>query len=302
MIQPIKSDFSIHLTLLYLFGNIKKMILGVYMENEKIQYVTLLTGACGGLGHAFATELTKNGTPILICGTSETKLTALKDELSTINKDLKIFSFVLDLSNQQNIANLATFLTQHNLQVNRLINNAGFITEGSIKNAPIDTLLQTIKVNCEGTISLTKLILDQKKSDEELKIITIASLAANYPMPYMAIYASTKSLLKNFMLSLRYEYRKDNVKVTIVTPSAIATSQAMKDAISAQGFKGKISCVSPEKIARKSLIKNEHNRAVFIPGGFNKFVNFISCLTPRALKIHFIGSSWKKSQNKRNID
>ncbi len=271
------------------------------MENEKNQYVTLLTGACGGLGHAFAIQLTKNGTPLLLCGTSDTRLAELKTELQQSNKDLVIFTFKLDLSNQQNIQELSSFLDKNHLKVNRLINNAGFITEGSIKNATTDTLLQAIKVNCEGTIALTKLILSKKLPDEMLKIITISSLAANYPMPYMAIYASTKSLLKSFMLSLRYEYRKENVKVTVVTPSAIATSQAMKDAISAQGFKGKISCVSPEKIARKALSKNEHNKAVFVPGGFNKFVNFISSITPRALKMHFIGSSWKKSQEKRNI-
>ena len=271
------------------------------MEKEKQTTVTLLTGACGGLGKAFCHQLVKDNIPLLICGTSETKLNSLKTELQTMSSNQVIYTFVLDLSNQENILKLGSYLEQNNLVVNRLINNAGFITEGSIKNSSTDTLMQAIKVNCEGTIALTKLILDRKRPSDTLKIITIASLAANYPMPYMAIYAASKSLLKSFMLSLRYEYRKDNVSVTVVTPSAIATSQAMIDAISAQGFKGKISCVSPEKIARKSLIKNNKNKAVFIPGVFNKLVNFISNITPRCIKIHFIGSSWKKSQKKRNI-
>ncbi len=265
---------------------------------DKIK-VTLLTGACGGLGQAFTRELLLKDEPMLLCGTNETKLQALKETLLSQKPDSIIYTFKLDLSNLDNINALDNYLNENNLIVSRLINNAGFITEGSIESAETSTLIQAIRVNCEGTIALTKLILLRRS--ESLKIITVASMAANYPMPYMAIYASSKALLKSFMLSLRYEYRKDNVKVTTVLPSAIATSDAMKSAIAAQGFKGKISCVSPEKIARKSLKANEKNKATLIPGGFNKFVNLVSKLVPMKLQIHFIGSSWRKSQNKRDI-
>ena len=268
-------------------------------KNMSKTKVTLLTGACGGLGQAFAKELLAKNEPMLLCGTNETRLQALKESLLNQRPDSLIYTFKLDLSSIENITDLSEYLKQNNLTISRLINNAGFITEGSIEASDTDNLLQAIRVNCEGTIALTKLVLSMR--DGELKIITVASMAANYPMPYMAIYSATKAMLKSFMLSLRYEYRKENVKVTTVLPSAIATSDAMKSAIAAQGFKGKISCVSPEKIARKAIKANEHNKATLIPGGFNKFVNFISKLVPMKLQIRFIGSSWRKSQNKRDI-
>ncbi len=271
------------------------------MEKNK---VIVLTGACGGLGQAFINTLlsppNEQNTALLLCGTNMDKLEKLKKDMLSIYPNAKLYLYKLDLSNIENINALQNYLEQNNLTVSQLINNAGFITEGSIANYSQDELIHTIKVNCEGTIALTKLILDLNEN-KNLNIITISSLAANYPMPYMSIYSATKAMLKSFMLSLRYEYRKQNVKVTVVLPSAIATSQAMKDAINAQGFKGKISCVSPIKIARASLKANKKNKPILIPGFFNKFVNFVSNLCPTRIKIAFIGKSWKKSQIKRKI-
>ena len=264
--------------------------------------ITLITGACGGLGQSFCYELVKKNQNLLLCGTNENKLSDLKNKLQAVNNNVRIYTFVLNLLNHEDIDSLIDYVNSNNLKIVRLINNAGFITEGSIANARKSTLLEAIKVNCEGTIYLTKSVLDNKKDDDKLNIITISSLASCYPLPYMAIYAATKSLIKNFMLALRYEYKDKNVKVLVVQPGAIATSNAMKEAIKAQGIKGELSSVSPDKIASKSLKKSAQNKANYIPGFFNKFTKAISYLCPMSLQIKFAGKMWKKSQQKRNIE
>ncbi|MGN0960811.1 MAG: SDR family NAD(P)-dependent oxidoreductase [Christensenellales bacterium] len=273
------------------------------MRNKNLDnnsYV-LVTGATGGLGKAFCFELAKLNYKLYITGTSDEKLSKLKDELLVEFPSLDIKSLACDLSNFENRVDFINNLKENKINIDFLINNAGFITEGSINNAKVETLLKCIQVNCEGTIHLTKALLDIKSNDTPFNIICVTSMASNYPMPYMAIYSATKSLIKNFMLALRQEYIRDNVNVLIVEPGAIATSENMKEAIKSQGLKGKLSSVEPSKIAKNSIKKVFKGKKKYVPGFFNKLTLFVSKLAPISLQTKAIARMWRKSQDKRNI-
>ena len=103
------------------------------------------------------------------------------------------------------------------------------------------------------------------------------------------------------MSSLRIEYKKANVKVLVVKPGAIATSQDMIDAIKAQGIKGKLSAVAPEKIAKISIKKSLKGKKTYIPGFFNKMTEFFSHFVTKNFQAKIVSKMWKKSQEKRNI-
>lgn len=263
----------------------------------KKNYV-LVTGASGGLGNAFVQELSNQNKNLIICGTNIEKLNELKNKIK--NNKISILPYAFDLSNEQEIYRLVEFIKSQNINIEMLINNAGFITEGSIQFARAENLIQTIKVNNIGTILLTKLLLEQN-AYKDLSIITVSSLASNYPMPYMAIYSATKSLLTSFFYSLKSELKQNNVKVLIVEPGAIPTSQDMINAIKAQGIKGKLSSVSAKVIAKNSLKKSAKNKKIYTPGFLNKLTKFVCKFTPKSLQIYSISKMWKKSQQKRGI-
>lgn len=264
----------------------------------KAENWTILTGATGGLGKAFLDELMSKNKNVIICGTSNQKLEQLKNLY--INNNSKIVCYAFNLADTNQILQFAEFVKTNNFCVNTLINNAGFITEGSIEYSPYSNFTNAIDVNCKGTILLTKLILDLNNY-KNTNIITISSLASNYPMPYMSVYSATKSLLTSFFLSLRSELKKNNVNVTIVEPGAIPTSKDMISAIKAQGFKGKLSSTSAQKIAKISLIKNSKHKKFYTPGFVNKLTKVASKITPKGLQMCVISKMWKKSQEKRNI-
>lgn len=270
-------------------------------NKENNQYYTLITGATGGLGKAFCFEIAKEGKNLFLTGTSDKKLERLKEDLLDKYPDLNIKYKECDLSNFDSRVQLIDALKNNNVKINLLINNAGFITEGSIKHSDINTILKCIQVNCEGTIHITKSILDLKEKDDKLDIINVTSMAGNYPMPYMAIYSATKALLNNFMTSLRYEYKDDNVNVLNVEPGGIETTQEMIDAINAQGLKGRLTVTPAEKIAKQSLKLSKKNKKTYVPGFFNNFTLFVSNLAPTDVKTGMVGKMWRKSQDKRNI-
>lgn len=268
-------------------------------QTMKENYV-LITGATGGLGNAFCRQFANSGYNLFLTATNTNRLNLLKEDLLKEYPQIEIEVFACDLSNTQSICNLTDYIAENKFMLSFIVSNAGYITEGSIKNASTETLLKCIDVNCKGSVQLIKTLVDNKNYNK-LNIICVASMAANYPMPYMAIYASTKSFLKNFMLAMRHEYKKEGVNILVVEPGAIATSKEMKEAIKAQGLKGKLSSVAPEKIAYKSYKKSCKNKARYVPGFFNKLTLFFSALLPSSIKMKVISGMWRKSQQKRNI-
>lgn len=269
------------------------------MKNND-NFYTLISGATGGLGQAFVYVTLKQNQNLILLGTNEEKLTTLKKSVEKEYPNANIITFKCDYSSNQDINSLFDFLSEKKIKVNLLINNAGLICEGSEKHTSYETIEKCITINNIATSKVTKFIIENRPSSH-LDIITISSLASNYPLPFMALYASTKAYLKNYMLALREEYKKDNINILTVLPGAIATSDDMKKAIEAQGLKGKLSAVSPKKIAQNSLKKVRKNKPLYIPGWFNKLTNIVSKITPLSVQIKVAGKMWKKSQAKRNI-
>lgn len=265
------------------------------MENKYV----LLTGATGGLGRAFAFKLVGQNKNVILSATKHERLLALKNELLEVNKDVSIEIIECDMSSEKSRKNMFAFIADNNFQIEMLINNAGYITEGAVASVTSDSIAQAVRVNCEGTADLTKFVIDYHKTNDKLNILTVASLAGLYPMPYMSVYAASKAFLLSFMTALREEVRDRNIVVSTILPSGIYTTQAMKDAIQSQGVGGRLSSMSPEKIANIALKKM--GKAIIVPGCFNKFTRFVSNFASYTYLAKFTGKRWKKSQQKRNM-
>jgi len=262
---------------------------------------TLITGATGGLGNAFVFECAKRGDNLVLTGTNVSKLKSIEEKVRSEYPEIKVVSKTCDLSKEQERIDFFEFLKESNITINFLINNAGYIIEGEFLSHRDEEILKAIRVNVEGTIDITQKVIKARNDKDSLHIITIASMAGYYPMPYMAIYAATKSMLKNFMQAINYEMKDKSVFITTVCPSGIPTTDAMKEAIKSQGVAGKMTMCLPEKIAKISLKASKKHKTIIIPKGINRFINFISGLTSEKTLTKIVGKRWKKSQQKRNF-
>ena len=260
---------------------------------------TLITGATGGLGNAFAVECAKLGHNLVLSGTNVAKLEAITNKIKKDYPNVKVETFICDLSLAERREEFIQFLKEKNICVNFLINNAGYIAEGLFLEHTDQEIIKVIRVNCEGTIDLTQKIIKTRDVNQELNIITIASMAGYYPMPYMAIYAATKAMLKNFMIALNYELKGQGVNITTVCPSGIPTSDAMKEAIKAQGLAGKLTQSLPEQIAKLALKANKKKKVVVVPKCVNKLILGVSKVCGDKTLAKTTKRMWKKSYEKR---
>ena len=258
---------------------------------------TLITGACGGLGGAFATECAKNNENLILVGTNQKRLSELSQLISAENNVSTMF-FTCDQSKKEIRAEL--FENIKDFDITKVILNAGYIDEGAAATKTLEQQEGVIKVNCEGTVAIAKVLIDRAITNKtKLEILVTSSLSAYYPMPQMAIYAASKAFLLHYFLGIREEYRKLNINITVLCPGGIPTTNAMKDAIKAQGISGKLTSASPEKVAKFALKCLKKNKPVAIPGFFNRFLGWLGTRPSKTFTAKQIGKRWVKSQKKR---
>ncbi len=265
---------------------------------------TLITGACGGLGKSFVKFCLLAGENLLLSGTSLEKLENLKAELDTNFEDAKKIEIKLvkcDLSKKEDRENLIEFAKNEGVCINKLINNAGFIIEGDLLRFEDDEILKTVEINCIGTLDLTQKVIKARDKKQKLEILTVASLAAGYPIPHMAVYAATKSFLVSMMTALSVELKHENIVFSTVCPGGMATTQAMKDSIRSMGLGGKLSTLSTDKVAKIALKGLKKKKAIVVPGWANKLVSAASKPFTQRFLAKTTGKMWRKSQQKRGF-
>lgn len=113
-------------------------------------------------------------------------------------------------------------------------------------------------------------------------------------MPYFAIYSAMKGATTSFFISLHEELKKEGINVTVVLPGAMPTRDDIKEQIKGQGLWGKLAAKSPDFVAEKSVKKSDKNRRKYIPGFFNKVMNYGTARIPLSLKLKFISHRWSK--------
>lgn len=251
---------------------------------------TLITGATGGIGKAFTIECAKKGYNLFLTGRSEEKLSALKEEIKSYGVEIE--TFASDITNENSRKSMLEYIDKNSFKFERLINVAGVDTQMAFTEYSQEKVLFQLKVNVEGTISLTHAILSRRA--EKLEILTISSMSGASPMPYFALYSASKSMLTNFFTALHYELKNKGVKVTVVTPGGVPTREDIIADIKGQGLWGKLSVVQPQKLAQKSLKAVGKNKVKYIPGFFNKLLNVIIKISPKCIRLRFIANRWKK--------
>ncbi|MCQ2399364.1 MAG: SDR family NAD(P)-dependent oxidoreductase [Clostridia bacterium] len=253
---------------------------------------TFITGATGGIGKAFSVACAMRSENLFLTGRSELKLADLKAELSELNPSINVITYPADLTDERSRNEMLAFADGKGIKFSRLINVAGVdIQKGFADYTPEKVQFQ-IRVNVEGTITLTHAVLKRKADD--LEIITISSMSGVSPMPYFALYSATKACLTNFFKSLRAETKGQGVKVTTVLPGGVYTRPDVCEDIKNQGLWGKLSAKTPDFIAEKSLKAVKKNKKILIPGFWNKFLYFVMKISPENLTLKFIKNRWKK--------
>ena len=172
----------------------------MYKEDIKGR-LAFISGASAGIGEVVAKMLASNGVNLILTARRIEKLESLK---SMLEKDynIKVKVIKVDYADTNSIKNAVSSL------------------ENEWKNIDI---LQMIRVNCEGLIVLTRMIIPLMLNSKNADIINLASTAADEAYFGGAIYCSTKSFVEMFGDVLRVELIDKPIRVTNIKPGAVNT-------------------------------------------------------------------------------
>lgn len=157
----------------------------------------LVTGASSGLGEAYARELARRGTNLVLVARSVDKLNQLASELETQFR-VRVLVIQADLTRPEAVEQIFTQTEDQRLEIALLVNNAGFATYGRFETLDTQRELDEIMVNVYAVVALTRRYLPSMLAMRRAAIVNVASTAAFQPLPYMAVYGATKAFVLSY--------------------------------------------------------------------------------------------------------
>jgi short-subunit dehydrogenase len=264
------------------------------MNADNARYA-VITGASGGLGGAFALQAARRGWHLILVDLPGTGLGDVGERLSRAYR-VDAQCFEMDLADAEARGKLRDWICANVVNLALLVNNAGTGSHAGFETCPLDRLAGIIDVNIKATVALTHLLLPELKKQRGAAIINVASLAAFYPMPAMAVYAASKSFILNFTLALRAELNGTGVRASALCPAGMVTNRETADQVEAQGFFGRITTWQPENVAAVAIRQALRGKAVIIPGLTNRVIRVLGEAVPRWLVVSLIGKRWRNAE------
>jgi short-subunit dehydrogenase len=254
----------------------------------------LITGATGGLGKAFAIEGARRGWDLALSDMDKARLDLLAGGLSR-TYGVEIVCHVCDLTLAEERASLLEALGAEGVRYRMLMNVAGGDAQGLFRSRSPEDIQAIVRLNIEATLDITRRMLELTDPMTPFRIITVASLAAFFPMPVKAVYAASKRFLLDFSLALREELSRQGATVTVLCPAGMPTNQACIDAIEAQGLGGYLTTWNVGAVAGLTIDRAMKGQAVVVPGLINQGLRLMGGMAPSGLVSAVIGSRWRKA-------
>lgn len=235
----------------------------------------MVTGASGGIGEAISRELARRGYGLVLVARSEDKLRSLAAELGGAEV------VGADLGTEEGRATLFAALGERVPQV--LVNNAGFSNYGEFGEIEWARQRDLMRLNMEGLTELCHWALPLMAGAGTGWVMNVASTAAFFPGPFMAVYYASKAYVLSLSEALDEEMRGTGVRVCALCPGPTASgfqerAQMEGSKLMQGGF------MSSEAVARIGVAGMLAGKGVVIPGGMNQFLTFMSRFMPRGLR------------------
>src|SRR5678815_4330455 len=248
---------------------------------------TLITGASTGIGAAFARKLAARGRNVLLVARSEDKLIALCNELGRLTS-IRAQYLALDLQQPDAGEQLFEETKKRELEIDMLINNAGFGSMGDFTKLDLNRELEIIELNVRVLVDLTHRFLRPMRERKRGTIINVASTAGFQPVPYMATYAATKAFVLSFSEALWEENRSHGVHVMALCPGVTETNFFEASGMDHPPMR---MIQSPEEVVDTALRALHRQKSAVVSGWTNSLAVQAERFFPRSFVTKVVGKA-----------
>lgn len=242
----------------------------------------LITGASSGIGLALAGQFAAHGYDLILVARNSG---ALQDVARTLlgprratgssgepdeARPTHVHVIAADLSLPHSGHVLVDRLKADNLQVDVLVNNAGFGLQGEFAALPLDRQIEMVQLNAVTLTELTRLLLPGMLTRRSGGVLNVASTAAFQPGPMMSVYYATKAYVLSFTEGIAEEVAGSGVKVTCLCPGPTESSFAERAGMTDTNLFKSSTLMSVEDVAREGFDGWNAGKTIVIPGFANR--------------------------------
>src|SRR5260370_24191819 len=252
---------------------------------------TLITGASSGIGAAFARRLAALGRNVFLVARSEDRLITLCNELGRIS-GIRAQYLATDRSKSDSALNLVGETKKRGLNIDMLINNAGFGSMGDFTKLDIGRELNMIDLNIKTLVELTYRFLVPMRELKQGTIINVASTAGFQAVPFMATYAATKAFVLSFSEALWEENRRYGIQVMALCPGVTETNFFEASRMDRPPMR---TSQTPEDVVDTALRGLTRRKGSVISGLTNLVMIQAERFVPRSLVVRLAGMAFRSS-------
>lgn len=252
----------------------------------------LITGASSGIGAEMARLLAPHDVTLLLAARSQDQLEAVADECRAAGSRAHVF--VADLGQKSAAAELFEQISGEGLEIDVLINNAGYGKVGSFVNYDAEVYADMITLNVESLTVLSQLVLPGMISRNRGGILNVASTAAFQPIPRFSVYSATKAFVKSFSEALHAELKTTGIHVSCLAPGPTKTNFFVRS--DSTGPPPSAPPANARDVALPGLTGLAKNQRLVVPGFVNRIGAFAARFTPTPVAMAFARRIMQKTE------
>jgi short-subunit dehydrogenase len=251
--------------------------------------VALVTGASSGIGAEFAKQLSQDGYEVILVARRGERLQKLASQLPGA-------THVLSCDLASDAAALPGKVAALGLQVDLLVNNAGFGTHGRFAEIDPAREADEVRLNCEALVTLTHAFLPAMLARGRGGVITVASTAGMQPIPYETTYSATKAFARTFSDALSGELRGTGVRALSVNPGPVPTEFQEVAGYEPGHLPPVPGKIAPDQVAREALQAFRRGRRTIIPGVVMRWYMRINKPAPLPIKLRVVERMYRPAR------
>ena len=248
-----------------------------------LECTALITGASAGIGREIALQLAPLAGSLILVARRTDRLEALRAELREINPTLRVECHTVDLSVPAQVDALCNALCENSVELDFLINNAGFGDSGSFETSEWSKIERMLQVNVVALTALCHRLIPLLRRHRPGAILNVSSIASLLPIPNLGVYAATKAYVSSFSEALRAELRGTGISVTHLCPGPVDTEfqhVAGRTGEPERKHAPDWVKVPVEEVARVALRAVSRDQARIVPGFWMMMAPFFFALVP----------------------
>lgn len=254
----------------------------------KTMKTVLITGGNKGIGYAFAKCFAKDHYRLLLVGRNETLLKQASYFLQQ-EYGVEVLIYAVDLTMEGAVSNLLETIEKQGIKIDVLVNNAGRGINGPLFENDVNTIEETINLNCNVVSKMSTLVSKQMIQQGSGQIINIGSTGAFQPGPYIANYYATKAFIHSYTQAIRQELKEYGIDVKEVMFGPVQTDFYQTSGVEVSPY-----AMDVEKAVKIAYRKLQTKKACIVVGFSNQVLRFL----PTRLKMKSVERMKRKSYGK----